>query len=245
MRRKGLLWCIVLLGCLLVAPGTFSWATPSDVKDVADVTGLVAFTAEANYMSLPGYFRWQYFVDHQEWITMLEAFLAVKSQGINPAWPAWKTIQLQLGTYKSTEDLRQALIDAGFKIGDWGDDILKRVEVATKPTEVGIVVVTVTELGFPNGATQAQIYERALSLGLQLCPAEVGPQLRLQYADQPNGECILVGMEPISISDSGGSLSVFYVLHADFDGLSPWLLGNSGDPDLDWDGNARWAFRYK
>jgi hypothetical protein len=239
MRRVGL-WCIVLLVCLLVAPGTFSWATPSDVEDVADVTGLVAFTTEANYMSLPGYLRWQYFIDHQEWITMLEAFLAVKAQGINPAWPAWKTIQLQLGTYKSNETLRQALVDAGFKIND-EVHILNQVEMASEPTKVDLVVVSIAELGFPNGASIAQIYEKALSLGLELCPAEVGPQFRLQYPDQPNGEWILVAMEPIL--DSFGNHDVFRVIHG-HPGL--WLTSFFGDPETFFcSSESRWAFRYK
>jgi hypothetical protein len=166
--------------------------------------------------------------------------LAAEQQLRKPIMERRPFATIKLGTHKSVKDLRKALLDAGYRIGDWGDDILKRINVASKPEDVDIVVVSVAELGFPNGATRAQIYEKALSMGLGLCPAEVGPQWRLQYADQPMGEWILVGMEPIS--DSGGSLKVFDVVRFE-DGR--WLYGNDGRPGGVWYGDLRWAFRRK
>jgi hypothetical protein len=153
-------------------------------------------------------------------------------------FPVWRTIQI--GTYNSVEELLQALLDAENRISDGGDDILKRTLLATEPTEVDLVIVTVAELGFPDGATRKQIYEKAFSLGLELCPAEVGPQLRLQYRDQPLGEWLLVAMEPIA--DSDGYPKVFLVKHDD-DGL--WLYSYYGDLALYWDGDDRWVFRRK
>lgn len=149
--------------------------------------------------------------------------------------PAWKTIQL--GTHNSVNQLRQALIDDGFKIGPWCDDIFKKITVAPKTTEIELVVVTVAELGSPNGATRQKIYDKALSLGLHLCPAEVGPQLRLQYLDQPGGEWLFVAMDPIA--DSHGSLCVFYVEHGSG---SRWLRAASGDPDSFWTGDGPGVF---
>lgn len=52
---------------------------------------------------------------------------------------------------------------------------------------VTTVELTLCNLGFPRGATIAEIYERAGQLGLGLCPLELGPHLRLQYHDQPEG----------------------------------------------------------
>src|SRR5579875_2720145 len=49
------------------------------------------------------------------------------------------------------------------------------------------VELTVADLGFRNGATIEQIFKRANELGLQLCPLELGPYLRLVYLDQPEG----------------------------------------------------------
>ncbi len=49
------------------------------------------------------------------------------------------------------------------------------------------VEITVGELGFAHGATLAEIFEKAGMMGLDLCPAELGPYMRLQYPDQPEG----------------------------------------------------------
>jgi hypothetical protein len=49
------------------------------------------------------------------------------------------------------------------------------------------VELTVRNLGFRAGATTPAIYARAGQLGLGLCPLELGPHLRLQYRDQPEG----------------------------------------------------------
>jgi hypothetical protein len=40
-----------------------------------------------------------------------------------------------------------------------------------------------------------------------LCPAEVGPALRLAYNDQPRDEWVTITMTPI-VANSGGSLII-------------------------------------
>ncbi|MEG0775207.1 hypothetical protein [Clostridium sp.] len=52
---------------------------------------------------------------------------------------------------------------------------------------VKTVELTARDLGFPDGATMTQIIERARKVGLNLCPLELGPHMRLQYLDQPEG----------------------------------------------------------
>jgi hypothetical protein len=49
------------------------------------------------------------------------------------------------------------------------------------------IELTVGELGFLQGAAIAEIHRRAGALGLGLCPLELGPWMRLQYRDQPEG----------------------------------------------------------
>lgn len=155
-----------------------------------------------------------------------------------PEFEIWKTIKL--GTsLKTAKDFRKALKRSGNRIGDWGDDILGQsaFTVSKSEVEVDLVNISVTELGFKDGAIRKDIYDRALELGLELCPAEVGPQLRLQYADQPKGEWLRIGMEPIA--DSDGDLLVFYVVH---DSDVRWLLGDLGHPDRFWFGDRRFVF---
>ena len=148
------------------------------------------------------------------------------------AFPIFKTIKLGTGL-KTVDDFRKALKANGQRIGDWGNDILGKpaFTMADKETEIDLVVVSNADLGFKEGAYLKDTYKRALELGLVLCPNEVGPQLRLQYTDQPMNEWLLVAMEPIKVSD--GALLVFYVVRNDG---GSWLHGHNGHP-----GNRRYA----
>lgn len=49
------------------------------------------------------------------------------------------------------------------------------------------VELSLRDLGLPEGGTLVEIYRRANQLGLELCPLELGPYLRLGYLDQPEG----------------------------------------------------------
>ena len=50
------------------------------------------------------------------------------------------------------------------------------------------VELTVRDLGLSKGGTLTKIFERANHLGLDLCPLELGPYLRLGYLDQSEGK---------------------------------------------------------
>lgn len=81
-------------------------------------------------------------------------------------------------------------------------------------TEVDLVIISVFELGFDNhdggtGASIKDIYTRAELLGFELCPPEVGPQLRLQYLDEPLGEVLHIAMQPVAKYD--GELVDLYI----------------------------------
>jgi hypothetical protein len=152
--------------------------------------------------------------------------------------PVWKTIKLGTGL-KTADDFRKAIKECGMKISSWASDILGKpvFTVAVKETELDLAVASVAELGFKNGATREQIYSRAKELGLELCPNEVGPQLRLQYKDQPNSEWLAVAIEPIT--DSGGGLRLFSVGRDD-GGL--WLSSDYGRPGSVWSGGGCFVF---
>src|SRR3990172_6680400 len=121
----------------------------------------------------------------------------------------WKTVKIKKMTAEQLEK-------AGFKISDLAKELLAKTTF--KKETLDLEVISVAELGFPNGATKEQIYNRAEKRGLDLCPASVGPVLRMEYKDQPVGEWFSIGMKPIVAS--GGRLRVFRV---ECDGGGHWL----------------------
>ena len=151
----------------------------------------------------------------------------------------WKTLKLGTGL-QTADDFRNALKKIGCQTGNYANDLLGKPEfkAATKEIEVDLVILTTSELtGKREGGTTTEVFAGAERLGLDRCPPEVGPQLRLQYKDQPNGECLLIGMEPIS--DSGGYLEVFCVERDDSD---RWLDSDCGNTEDFWFGSYQWVF---
>jgi hypothetical protein len=138
---------------------------------------------------------------------------------------------------KSPEVLEKEIISAGMQMNNYTKGMLEKIKVAGAHENVELVIVSVSQLGFPRGATRQEIYQKAQELGLELAPAEAGPQLRLQYPDQPQGEWVLIGMEPITVS--GGAPALFDVNH---DGAERWLDGDYGRPDFRWGADGRFAF---
>lgn len=116
---------------------------------------------------------------------------------IGQSFVVWKTIKLGTGLI-TADHFRKALWKIG-KVGKYGDDILGNPSFAASPQKkkAELVTVSVAELGFNNGEMRVNVYKRAQELGLYLCPPEVGPQLRLQYKDQPKDAWLIIGMEPI------------------------------------------------
>jgi hypothetical protein len=114
------------------------------------------------------------------------------------AVPVWKTITV--GTFANSFALRNALDAAGCGIGESAEAILARPAFTLSATKTGVelIAVSAAELGFQTDtASLADIYARAQQLGFGLAGAEVAPQLRLQYFDQPIGEFLIIAMEPI------------------------------------------------
>ena len=113
--------------------------------------------------------------------------------------PTWRTITL--GAHTGVDAYRDALDAAGIKVGVAADEILGRpaFAYATMKLEVELAIVSVAELGLDAEASSyAEIYARAKRVGLELCPAEVGPRLRLDYRNQPLGDALDVAMEPVA-----------------------------------------------
>ncbi len=110
-------------------------------------------------------------------------------------FPVWKTIEL--GTYHSVDDLWSTLKYQGYKLEDWSKMIKRFSFVLEKvKTRIDLVKVTPAALGLTEEtATLQEIYKCVRGYGLKPCPMEVAPQLRLQYRNQPIGECLKVSIE--------------------------------------------------
>ena len=112
------------------------------------------------------------------------------------------------------------------------------------------VEITVDSLGFPQGTTINKICERAVQLGISLCPLELGPHLRLQYGDQPEGQ---LGHPPTQGRAPPGSLTIaspcisgdddipkgFYLRR--IDGVL-WLRGYRSGPEHIWSPEDHFVF---
>ena len=131
----------------------------------------------------------------------------------------------------SDEEKKKNILDR-IKEGIFGNEDNSTTE------QVDMIRLTVADLGFPNGATKEQIYKRKEELGLDLCPAEVGPNYRLQYADQPIGEYVYVGMEPIL--GTGGDPRVFSVGRG---GGGSWLGSGWARPGSQFSSGLLFLFR--
>jgi len=101
-----------------------------------------------------------------------------------------------------------------------------------------------------QGHSIDQIHERAAQLGLLLCPLELGPHLRLQFLEQPEGS---VGYPPSQHRAPPGSITVaspelvqdectpkgFYLRH--IEGIL-WLRGYRSGPEHLWSPEDRLVF---
>ena len=160
--------------------------------------------------------------------------------------PIWKTIAV--GGSKGVNAIRVAMETAPCPVwtGDEADEILGRpaFPFIRKPIELDLVVLSVFELGFGDQASRKavqvslhEIYARAASLGFDLCPAEVGPALRLNYLDQPVGEFLHIAMKPVARYT--GELVSFTVGAG---GAELLLVGGNGDPGVMYPAVVRFVF---
>lgn len=160
-----------------------------------------------------------------------------------PDFKVWKTIRI--GNLKTADEVRASLKVKGCVVTDYTLEIINNpalFSLSPQEGEVDLVVVTPADLGLGE-VRLPEVYAKAFSLGLSLCPAEVGPQLRLQYTDQPKGESLVIGMEPIvpNPQDMLGSIDVFGVGAGTSSGRK-WINRTCGNPTLYWPVGTKFVF---
>ncbi len=111
----------------------------------------------------------------------------VEPENICPASPTITRTVIVGGLTKS--ELLQELQRTSISMNESAERLFASDLFTTSATRYCVTTIerAVRDLGFPQGATIAEIYTRAGALGLGVCPVELGPHLRLQYLDQPEG----------------------------------------------------------
>jgi hypothetical protein len=151
---------------------------------------------------------------------------------------AWKTIVT--GNYRTAIALRDALVRRNICIGELAAQMLRlpTFTLSTAHTSIDLSVITVSQLGLRSNRTSfAGVHAHAMELGLDLCPPEVGPQLRFQNTNQEVGEYLLIGMKPLPTAS--GPDAYFVVGNGGADLL---IIGRAAGPDLMVASRSRFVF---
>lgn len=133
-------------------------------------------------------------------------------------------------------------------VSDYAKQIIRNKDfyMLKNKERASFVKLKVAGLGFSSGATIQQIYDRAEELGLELCPPESGPKIRLHYEEifkreQPMGEFFVIATKQISGFD--GRPLVFAV--GRYGGGGSWLDGRWARPEHRWDSGGEFVFRLR
>jgi hypothetical protein len=168
----------------------------------------------------------------------LESSLQLLIEGKFPPriFAAWKRVRLGNGL-KTVADFKKAIGNNKYSwptiIEDGAIDLMNSssFKVNDKPIGVELVMKSVRELNFPKGAKYSEICHKGMQIGLKLCSAEVGPQLRVQYTDQEIG-FFYIAMDPIEINNQK------YIFYLENDSLDV----TNGSPSNTFDASAKFVF---
>ena len=149
-------------------------------------------------------------------------------------------------------ELLTRLEAAGVALNEAGQSLFADARFTTRaePYPLEVVEVSVADLGLEAGATFARVLEQAAISGLAPCPLELGPHLRLQWLDQPEG---FVGQPVTQHRAPPGSLTVASLPVAEDDETPKgfylrriegvlWLRGYRSGADHVWSPEDRFAF---
>ncbi len=141
---------------------------------------------------------------------------------------------------KDAKQLEKELIKAGFKISDYAKFMMNSKDFKTqkKSEQANLVRLKVRDLFGNQSATTDEIFKKAAEVGLELCPPEVGPHMRLNYKNQPLGEWFRIAMKQIS-----GPVGNPYVFDLERISDGVWLDSDWAEPGRRWDSDFEFVFR--
>lgn len=155
-------------------------------------------------------------------------------------FPVWKTIRLGLPGIEDVWETLGALRKNQDYVTFQGHCLLRRMPSVLSPESKEIDLVLIAPYQLPPGENEeawldkdpkiSDFYKRVQRFGYHLCSPEIGPLLRLQYGNQPYGENLLIGMDPLYCDQDQGRILVF-MLSQDEDGS---ILGScNSHPDVE------------
>ncbi|MFF3024493.1 helicase [Gottfriedia sp. NPDC057948] len=132
--------------------------------------------------------------------------MQIEKEKIYPNCP-YITRIVEIGGHTKSQ-LNEKLQQASISINEYGEMLLKDDHFTVSNTKYSLqtVELTVGNLGFLEGATTPQIYQKAKELNLELCPLELGPYIRLSYLDQPEG--FFIGNSKKQYQAPSGSITI-------------------------------------
>jgi len=175
--------------------------------------------------------------------------MAILHEDMYPHCPVVERVVMTGGL--SRAKLKETLQQQSIHLNTYAEQLLadERWTSASTPYRVHTVELTVRNLGLPEGATTETTFTTAQQLGLQLCPFELAPYLRMQYTDQledvageirrnqaPSGS-VTVASEPINTDDTFPK--GFYLRHMNGE---LWLRGYCADDLHRWNADDRFIF---
>ena len=99
-------------------------------------------------------------------------------------------LTITLGTHATGEELLNTLVEEKHRVSKWSVQALNHPDfpVSAEEIEVDIIIISLLEMGFLENELVAleDILKQGEKLGLEICPPELAPQLRLQFTDQPD-----------------------------------------------------------
>lgn len=157
----------------------------------------------------------------------------------------WRT--LEIGGM-SLEGHFGALADKNIFVSVGAREVIEKIALPGTKMLVTMVKVTNTQLGLPSGLVECSaVYARALELGLQKCPAEVGPALRGLVRRQRKGKILLIGIDPITIPAYLGQFPVppldeFRIFSLERREMGLALYAPDARPKAKWVDSHCWVF---
>lgn len=139
----------------------------------------------------------------------------------------------------SKKDILNKLKLNNISLNAYGDKIFSDSKFCTSKENFSIntIELSLSDLGFTKKPVSSDIFEKAKSLGLDLCELEVAAYLRLQYLDLPLGKMITIASK--KLNEDENLPNGFYVINRE-DGL--WLRGYRASFDYEWDLNNHFIF---